>query len=70
MIKFTPEAGDTFDALVEQLLKRWGYEYVYRFEDRVSKALAILAKTLLLYPTILETSNQKMCSPQKLFAFI
>jgi hypothetical protein len=61
IIKFTPEAEDTFDALSEQLANRWGLEYVYQFEDRVIKALNIISETPLLYPIIVESSQIRKC---------
>jgi len=30
-IKFTPEAEDTYEAVVSQLLDRWGEKFVLRF---------------------------------------
>ena len=58
---FTPEAEDTFVALVSQLLDRWGSEYVQQFEDRVIKALNIISNTPLLYSVFLKSHQIRRC---------
>lgn len=40
-IKFSIQAEETFDAIVDQIEKRWGDKIVKRFKDKVNKALDI-----------------------------
>ena len=54
IIRFTPEAEDTYDSLSSQLMERWGERFVLKFEGRVSKALDTLSKTPSLYPVAIE----------------
>ena len=49
-IKFTPEAEETYDAVVAQLRQRWGDRFVINFETRVIKSLHTIIKTPYLYP--------------------
>lgn len=37
VIKFIPEAEETFNELVNQLRQRWGDRFVLKFENRVLK---------------------------------
>jgi len=49
-IRFTPEAEETYDALVAQLRHRWGDKFVSKFEIKISKCLDIISKTPEIYP--------------------
>lgn len=53
-LRFTPEAEDTYDSLLAQLMERWVERFVLKFEGRVSKALDTLSKTPFLYPVAIE----------------
>ncbi|WP_448699180.1 hypothetical protein ACFGVR_19665 [Mucilaginibacter sp. AW1-3] len=46
-IRFTPEAEDTFDAVITQLQQRWGDVFVSKFEAKVWSSL----KTIEVTPT-------------------
>jgi len=60
-IKFTPEAEETFDALILQLRQRWGDGFVVKFETKVSKALNTITKTPYLYPIAEENTEIRKC---------
>ena len=61
VVRLTPEAEDTFDALSKQLLSRWGEQYVLEFEDRVSKAFELLSPTPFIYPVVLDELQVRKC---------
>ena len=60
-IRFTPEAEDTFDAIITQLQKRWGYPFVSKFETKILKSLKTIASTLYLYPVADEKTGVRKC---------
>lgn len=60
-IKFTPEAEDTYESVVAQLLNRWGEEFVCRFERLLEKALEKLLHSPFMYPVIVETTQIRKC---------
>lgn len=65
LVRVTPEAEDTYDALSSQLMERWGERFVKRFENLVSKALDTLGKTPLLYPIVNEETRVRKCIVHK-----
>lgn len=68
-VKFTPEAGETFDALSAQLLNRWGEQFVRKFEDRVSGTIETLSQMPFLYPIVLEELQVRKCVLHKNYSF-
>lgn len=61
ILRFTPEAEDTYDALSLQLLQRWGTRFVQKFEDRISKALDTIGATSFLYPIVVKETQVRKC---------
>lgn len=49
-IKFTPEAEETYEAVISQLRQRWGDKFVTTFEARVLKRLRTISKSPYIYP--------------------
>jgi plasmid stabilization system protein ParE len=60
-IRFTPEAEETFDAVVSQLKAGWGDKFVQKFENKVSSSLKTIAVSPYLYPIIEANSNLRKC---------
>jgi plasmid stabilization system protein ParE len=60
-IRFTPEAEETFDAVVSQLRGRWGDRFVTKFEDKVSKSFEIISETPYIYPVFEENTGIRRC---------
>jgi plasmid stabilization system protein ParE len=56
-ILFTPEAEDTYDSVVAQLLHRWGVAFAEKFEAKVSKALDSISSSPYLYPIVVESTE-------------
>jgi hypothetical protein len=48
-IKFTPEAEETYEAVISQLRQRWGDKFVTTFEARVLKSLRTISKSPYIY---------------------
>ncbi|MFD2147919.1 hypothetical protein [Mucilaginibacter antarcticus] len=44
-IKYSPEALETFDAIIEQLKERWGEKYVDEFKRRSVKVIEIVRES-------------------------
>jgi hypothetical protein len=55
-VRFGPESGITFDAVVQQLHERWGEKTVLQFEAKVRKCI----KTLTSNPYLYGIANQEM----------
>lgn len=60
-IKFTPEAGETYDAVISQLKQQWGDKFVIRLEKSLLKRLNIISTTPFLYPIIHEPTQVRKC---------
>ena len=60
-IRFTPEAEETYKAVVDQLLQRWGDRFVSKFETKVLKCLNIMTANPYLYPIIEENTEIRKC---------
>jgi len=60
-IRFTPEAEETYEAVVDQLRQRWGVRFVAKFETNVLKRLNAIAITPYLYPIIEESTEMRKC---------
>ncbi len=58
---FTPEAEETYEALISQLQQRWGDRFVIKFHGRVSKSLTIIEATPYLYPIANENTEIRKC---------
>jgi hypothetical protein len=51
-IKFTPEAEQTFDAVVEQINLNWGDKVLVGFEDKMIKSLSLISRNPLIFPMV------------------
>jgi plasmid stabilization system protein ParE len=60
-IRFTPEAEETYNAVVDQLRERWGERFVTKFEDKVLKCLDTLQSTPYIYPVAEENTEIRKC---------
>ncbi|WP_426667524.1 type II toxin-antitoxin system RelE/ParE family toxin [Mucilaginibacter sp. McL0603] len=60
-IKFTPEAEETYDAVVTQLRQRWGDRFVVKFEIKVLKCLDTITTTPYIYPVTEENTGIRKC---------
>lgn len=60
-IKFTPEAEETFDALVNQLRQRWSDQFVVKFENSVLNSLKTISVTPYMYPIVEEVTGIRKC---------
>lgn len=60
-INFTPEAGETYDAVSSQLQERWGNKVVIRLEKKIIKCLSIISTTPFIYPVIDEQTEVRKC---------
>lgn len=60
-IKFTPEAEETYDAVVSQLRQRWGDRFVVKFEIKVLKCLDTITTTPYIYPVVEENTGIRKC---------
>jgi plasmid stabilization system protein ParE len=55
-VRFGPESVITFDAIVQQLLERWGEKTVFQFEAKVTKCI----KKLSSNPYLFASANREM----------
>lgn len=60
-IKFTPEAEETYESLIDQLRQRWGDRFVLKFETKVLKCLDTITTTPYLYPVAEENTGVRRC---------
>lgn len=60
-IRFTPEAEETYEAIVSQLRQRWGSGFVKKFEIRLTKSLQTITTTPYLYPIVNEVTQVRRC---------
>jgi len=60
-LKFTPEAEETYDAVISQLRQRWGELFVIKFETKVLKCLEMITATPYLYPVVEENNELRKC---------
>jgi len=60
-LRFTPEAEETFDAVVSQLKADWGDKFVQKFENKVSNSLKRIAVSPYLYPIIVINNSLRKC---------
>jgi hypothetical protein len=60
-IKLTPEAEETFDAVITQLRNRWGDKFVTKFENKISKSLDIISITPDIFPIVYENMQIRRC---------
>ncbi len=64
-IKFTPEAEETYSAVVSQLRERWGEQFVAKFETKVSKIFDIISMTPYAYSVDKQFTELRKCIPHK-----
>jgi plasmid stabilization system protein ParE len=60
-IKFTPQAQETYDAVVSQLNQRWGEDFVIKFENKVSKSISSILLSPYMYPVADENTGMRKC---------
>ncbi len=60
-IRFTPEAGETYYALIIQLQERWGDKFVSEFEAKVDKSVKIISEAPYIYPIVNEANEIRKC---------
>lgn len=60
-IRFAPESGITYSAVVSQFQERWGEKVVLKFEAKVKKAVKTLASNPYLYAVIHEGLQLRKC---------
>src|SRR5471030_1477830 len=60
-IKFTTEAEETYDSVIEQLRQRWGESFSIKFQNKVSKFLDTIIITPHLYPIAYENAAVRKC---------
>jgi plasmid stabilization system protein ParE len=67
-VVFSDRANETFDLIQSQLLARWGFATVLKFEYRTIKVLEIIAQTPFIYqstemnPEVRKAFIHKNCS--------
>jgi len=49
-VGFSVQAGETYDAIIEQLNARWGSKFVNQFEQKVTKTIVLISASPTLYP--------------------
>lgn len=60
-VELIPTAEDTYESLINQLQIRWGDSFVFQFEDRVVKSLALIEKNPYLYPIVDVFTETRKC---------
>ena len=60
-IRFSPQAEETFEAVIIQLEQRWGDKYVSDFKNKVYKSLDIIVTNPFIYPVAPENSELRKC---------
>ena len=60
-LKFTPEAEETYDALVDQLRQRWGNHFVNKFEVKILKCFDRIVINPDIYPVTDEITQVRRC---------
>ena len=67
-IRFSPEAEETYDAVISQLQAGWGDQFVSKFETKWLSCLQkISQKPFYLWCFRRKFANQAMCFALKLF---
>jgi hypothetical protein len=49
-VRFSIQAGETYDAIIAQLNMRWGKRFVDEFEQKVARATILISESPMLYP--------------------
>jgi len=65
-IKFTPEAEETYNAIISQLRERWGDKFVKTFEIKISKMFDIISTAPYSYPIDSNNVQLRKCVPHKI----
>ncbi|MBS1524973.1 MAG: hypothetical protein JST19_04955 [Bacteroidetes bacterium] len=60
-VKFTPKAGETYDALVAQVRQRWGDKFVVRLESKIARAIHLISTSPYSYPVAEESLEIRRC---------
>ncbi len=60
-IRFAPESGTSYTAIVKQLHERWGEKVVLQFEAKVKKYVKIIATNPYLYTVIHDNMQLRKC---------
>jgi hypothetical protein len=49
-VRFSPQAGETYDAIIAQLNASWGKKFTDKFEQKVTKTIGLISVSPTLYP--------------------
>ena len=49
-VRFSTQAGETYDAIIAQLHNRWGKKFTDKFERKVTKTISLISASPTLYP--------------------
>lgn len=60
-VRFTPEAEETFELLVEQVEQRWGKDFVSKLKIKTRKSLLIISSNPYLYPVVQSSVGLRKC---------
>jgi plasmid stabilization system protein ParE len=60
-IKFSVQATDTFNDVIDQLQQRWGNKIVRDFRLKVSRALDAISESPFIYPVAEENEEMRKC---------
>lgn len=61
LIKFTPEAEETYQELISQLRQRWGERFVIKLEAKLLKCLYTITDSPYIYPVADENMEVRKC---------
>ena len=61
VVKFSPRAEETYDAIAAQLRQRWGEKFVVKFEAKIRKSLNVISASPYTYPIIEENTEVRRC---------
>lgn len=60
-VRFTPEAEETFIAIIEQLQQRWGGRFVAKFKEKVKITIKTLSINPHLYQVAEDSTQIRKC---------
>lgn len=61
IVKFSPRAEETYDAIATQLRQRLGEKFVVKLEVKMRKSLSLISSSPYSYPIIEETTEVRRC---------
>ena len=60
-VRFTPEAEETFSAVIDQLQQKWGDKFVTKFKEKVKLSVKNLSVNPYLYPVAEDNTQIRKC---------